>query len=193
MLNSEVLHAQDLHTHEWYCISSALRLSTYQPSWFSGQKGKQAFYFFRPYLNRIGFIVFWNRKEDMPSLPGSKINFFWLLASWTGSDRTLLARHKNYSPNVNIKQQPYKQASASRSIINDRTWWWSLSFKIHCSICYKKKKKKKHIMYNYWTQVSLTVKWHSSPCSLRFQYMYVLHMNFNDLISPYRDGISETW
>ena len=51
-----------MNTHGWYCVSSVSRFiyskkrkrSTYRPSQFSGKKGKQTFYFFRPYhKNRI--------------------------------------------------------------------------------------------------------------------------------------------
>ena len=50
-----------MHTHEWYCISSASRFKkkkkkktySYRPSKFSGQKGIQTFYFFKPYLKLL--------------------------------------------------------------------------------------------------------------------------------------------
>ena len=42
-----------MHIHEWHSIYSVSRFrkkkkkrSTYRPSWFSGQKGKQTFYFY---------------------------------------------------------------------------------------------------------------------------------------------------
>ena len=69
---------ENSHTHELYCISSVSRFKkekkkrkikkkkkklTYQPSQFSGQKGKQIFYFCRPHipkwLNWPCYNVYW--------------------------------------------------------------------------------------------------------------------------------------
>ena len=44
--------------------------STYPPSQFSGQKGKQAFYFFRPYLPHTTFrfyLIYFQLTTDFPS------------------------------------------------------------------------------------------------------------------------------
>ena len=64
---------KNAHTHEWYCISSTLRFKkeeeeeeeeeeekkTYRPNWFSGQKGKQTYFSFRPNyaLKKIVFFM----------------------------------------------------------------------------------------------------------------------------------------
>ena len=86
--NSEVLHAQE-YTHMndiayHVCADFFFFKSTYRPSQFLGQKGKQTFYFFRPYCISYCYFIFQHTSYFCESTQDySNVTISLKLSSWS--------------------------------------------------------------------------------------------------------------
>ena len=102
-----------MHTYEWYCISSVSKFKTksnYRPScmsWFSGQKGKQTFYFFfKPkvatdILAKLRFLLNWKIQVKHTRLRSSlKTKLFYI------HERNKTLKTINIKRDMNTKQHP---------------------------------------------------------------------------------------